>query len=131
MSILHRLEEKQSAAPDNSRNPHRSDSIESSLVREKGLTDVPWKLARSHISSLYMPNHIAPVLPAAGYLQKHRNHIRLVCNYKEHMLTKQEREIGLITDNHGIDQERRVLSWTAINGGNGEGPVDSYREQWS
>jgi hypothetical protein len=58
MSILHRLEEKQSAAPDNSRNPHRSDSIESSLVREKGLTDVPWKLARSHISSLYMPNHI-------------------------------------------------------------------------
>jgi hypothetical protein len=45
-------------------------------------------------------------------------------------LKKQERE-GLITDNHGIDHERRVLSWMAINGKKEEWPVDSYKEQWS
>jgi hypothetical protein len=67
-STLHSQEAKQNAAPKNRRNPRRSDSIESSLVREKWLTDVPWKLPCSHISSLYMPNHIAPVLPAARYL---------------------------------------------------------------
>jgi hypothetical protein len=45
-------------------------------------------------------------------------------------LKKQERE-GLITDNHGIDQERLVLSWTGINGVKEEGPADSDMEQWS
>jgi hypothetical protein len=40
-------------------------------------------------------------------------------------LKKQEIEIGLITDNQGIDQEHRVLSWANINGEKEEGPVDS------